>query len=162
MKRIGVISDTHRKAADAYLEEIASRYFRDVDFVIHAGDMVTLDVLDVFVLMGKEVMAVCGNMDGMDVRHAFPAQRCIEVEGLTIGITHGWGAPSGIRQRILGSFKEVDAVIYGHTHEGFSGHESGVFFFNPGSPTGSRFTSPPSLGIIIIHDRSIAGEHILL
>lgn len=35
----------------------------------------------------------------------------------------------------MNSFKKVDAVIYGHTHEGFSGTQAGIFFFNPGSPT---------------------------
>lgn len=162
MKRIGVISDTHLNGPDAALEALASGIFADVDFIIHAGDMVRLEVLDVFIRTGKQVVAVCGNMDGMDVRHSYPAARSIDVEGVTLGITHGWGSSTGIRQRILGSFKDVDSIIYGHTHEGFAGYEAGVYFFNPGSPTDSRFTSTRSVGIIIIHGTTIRGEHIIL
>jgi putative phosphoesterase len=160
MKRIGVVSDTHLRSPDAFLERIASGCFAGVDLIVHAGDLVTLDVLDAFACLGKDIIAVCGNMDGADVRRTCPASRCIELEGLTLGIIHGWGAPSGIRQRVLGSFKRVDAVIYGHTHAAFSGHEAGVYFFNPGSPTDSRFTSSRSVGIITIHEGSITGEHI--
>lgn len=162
MKRIGVISDTHLNGPDHLLEEIASGPFADVDFIIHAGDMVRMDVLDVFLEHDKQVVAVCGNMDTPDVRHTYPASRTIDVEGVTLGITHGWGAPAGIRQRIVSAFKDVDSIIYGHTHEGFEGHEAGIYFFNPGSPTDSRFTSPRSVGIITIHENSIKGELITL
>jgi predicted phosphodiesterase len=62
----------------------------------------------------------------------------------------------------MNSFKDVDAVIYGHTHEGFSGSQAGIFFFNPGSPTDSRFTIRRSIGIITIHKHTIVGELIPL
>jgi len=162
MKKIGVISDTHLTGPDSYLEEIASRIFVDVDFIIHAGDMVRMEVLDVFIQMDKRVVAVCGNMDGMDVRQSYPASRSIEVEGVTLGITHGWGAPAGIRQRIANTFRDVDSIIYGHTHEGYAGYEAGIYFFNPGSPTDSRFTSTRSVGIITVDGKSIEGEIIIL
>ncbi|MGD0819844.1 MAG: metallophosphoesterase family protein [Desulfomonilia bacterium] len=162
MKRIGVLSDTHLKGPDAFLEEIVSNHFADVDLIVHAGDMVSLNVLDVFARMDKEVVAVCGNMDGYDVRGSFPASHTLVIEGLSIGIIHGWGSPVGIRRRIMNSFKKVDAVIYGHTHEGFSDTEAGIFFFNPGSPTDSRFTSRRSIGIITIHKHTIGGELIPL
>ncbi|HVN70890.1 MAG TPA: YfcE family phosphodiesterase, partial [Desulfomonilia bacterium] len=75
MKRIGILSDTHMNKSDAFLEEIVSKHFADVDFIIHAGDLVSNEVLDVFSQMDKEVIAVCGNMDDYDVRHAFPVSR---------------------------------------------------------------------------------------
>jgi len=162
MKRIGVISDTHMKRPDRYLEKVAKKHLKDVDMVIHAGDMVCLDVLDIFHEMGKNIIAVCGNMDMADVREYYPAKRQITIEGITIGITHGWGSPDGIRQRIRPSFDKVDAIVYGHTHQAFSGVESGILFFNPGSPTESRFTTSNSVGIIEVHDNNIKGEIITL
>jgi len=162
MKRIGILSDTHMNKPDAFLEEIASRHFSDVDLIIHAGDLVSIEVLDVFREMDKDVVAVCGNMDGNDIRQALPMTRTIEIEGMRIGIIHGWGAPNGIRQRIINSFRDVDSIIYGHTHECFCGYESGIHFFNPGSPVDSRFTSRRSVGIIAIHEHTIKGEHIAL
>jgi hypothetical protein len=157
MKRIGVLSDTHLKMSDAFMDEIATRYFADTDFIIHAGDMVTLDVLDAFSSLGKEIIAVCGNMDPPEVRSMYPPVRTILVEDVTIGITHGWGSPHGIRQRIKASFPGVDAIIYGHTHQAFAGTEAGIYFFNPGSPTDLRFTTNRTIGIIEIQGTSIKG-----
>lgn len=158
MKRIGVLSDTHLRGYDQHLQEIVSRHFADTDLIIHAGDMVHTEVLDVFHGLGKDVVAVCGNMDGPDVRAAYPLQRVIQVEGVSIGITHGWGSPAGLRQRIRNGFTGVDAIVYGHSHEGFAGMEAGIFFFNPGSPTDSRFTTDRTVGIITVHDGIIKGD----
>ena len=59
--RIGVISDTHLPGYDKKLKTIVERYFRDVDLILHAGDLVDLGVLEVF--GNRPVKAVCGNMD---------------------------------------------------------------------------------------------------
>jgi len=162
MKRIGVISDTHLEKSNLFIKEIATRHFEDVDLIIHAGDLVSLDVLDSFSSLGKEVIAVCGNMDDPEVRRSYPATRIIIIEEVIIGIAHGWGSPSGIRHRILESLPHVDAVIYGHSHQAFSGMEAGVFFFNPGSPTDSRFTKNQSIGIIEVRGNSITGAIVIL
>jgi putative phosphoesterase len=162
MKRIGVISDTHLRRPDKFLETVIRKHFQDVDLVIHAGDMVTLDVLNPFITLDKEVIAVCGNMDSADVQRSYPLSRTIRIEELSIGIIHGWGSPHGIRERIRTSFEKVDAIIYGHTHQAFCAHEADIFFFNPGSPTDSRFTSSNSIGIISIDGKMIEGEIISL
>ena len=158
MQRIGVISDTHLSGPDKRLDDIVARHFAGVERVIHAGDMVSLHVLDGLYASGKEVIAVSGNMDQREVAYAFPHNRILEVEGVRIGIIHGWGAPDGIRRRIMESFERVDAIIYGHTHQPFCGVEHGIFFFNPGSPMDSRFTSMHSVGIIQIDTNKIEGE----
>ena len=162
MKKIGVISDTHLRRPDKNLDAFIQKHFHDVDLIIHAGDMVTLDVLDPFIALDKEIIAVCGNMDSPDVQRSYPISRTIGIEGLSIGIIHGWGSPHGIRERIRTSFDNVDAIIYGHTHQAFCAHEAGIFFFNPGSPTDSRFTSSNSIGIIKIDGKKIEGKIISL
>lgn len=158
MKRIGVISDTHLNGPDDRLEALAREHFADVDLIIHAGDMVHGSVLDVFRSLGRDVVAVCGNMDGYDVRASYPVQRIIEVEKITLGVMHGWGASSGIRRRIRDALPGVDAIVYGHTHEGFAALEAGIFFFNPGSPLESRFTSTRSIGIMTVDGTTITGD----
>lgn len=157
MKRIGVISDTHLAGHDPSLEELTAKHFQGVDFIVHAGDMVTLDVVETLTMLGHRVIAVCGNMDTPEVRSSCPVSRTIAVEEASIGIIHGWGSPNGIRQRIRSSFTGVDAIIYGHTHEPFCGMEAGIFFFNPGSPTDSRFTSGRSVGIMEVQGKTITG-----
>jgi uncharacterized protein len=162
MKRIGVISDTHLRMPDASFEKIASKNLLDVDILMHAGDMVSLSILDIFFAWGKEVIAVCGNMDDPEVRRTYPSTRTVTIEGVRVGIIHGWGPPESIRQRILPSFHGVDAIIYGHTHQAFSGVEAGVFFFNPGSPTDSRFTTDRSIGIIEVCENTIKGAIVIV
>ncbi len=46
--KIGVISDTHLHRYSRDLQRIVDTYFRDVDLVLHAGDIVEMEVLDVF------------------------------------------------------------------------------------------------------------------
>jgi putative phosphoesterase len=162
MKKIGVISDTHLKRPVESLYAIARKYFNNVDLIVHAGDMVTLDVLDCLAELGKEIQAVCGNMDPPEIQRSYPVSRTITIEECSIGIIHGWGSPNGIRHRIRASFDNVDAIIYGHTHQAFSAMEAGIFFFNPGSPTDSRFTTSNSIGIIIIDGKKIKGEIIII
>lgn len=162
MTKIGVISDTHLRDSNILIETIMQRYFNDTDLIIHAGDMVTLDVLESFTSPGRDVIAVCGNMDLPDVQKTCPVSRIIDVEDLRIGITHGWGAPGGIRERIQRSFDDVDIIIYGHTHQAFAAYEAGTYFFNPGSPTDSRFTSANSIGIIQINGQDMEGKIISL
>ena len=71
---------------------------------------------------------MCGNMDDPGVRATYPATRTVRIEDVTIGITHGWGSPNGIRQRIRSSFSEIDAIIYGHTHQPFPERRAGSSF----------------------------------
>lgn len=162
MKRIGVLSDTHLSVPDKRLDRIVERYFSGVDMFVHAGDVVSLPILDCLYATGKEVIAVSGNMDLREIEHAFPTKRILEIEDVRIGIIHGWGSPHGIRAWIKESFEHVDAIIYGHTHQGFSGFEDGILFFNPGAPLDSRFTTVNSIGIMEIDGKNMRGELILL
>jgi putative phosphoesterase len=146
--KIGVISDTHLNISDDRLEKIVADHFHDVDLVLHAGDIVDMAVLDVF--RDKEVYAVSGNMDPDSVREVFPRRRVVEIEGWRIGLIHGWGAPSGLEEKILREFEDVACIVYGHTHRAMNEVKGGVLFFNPGSPTDRRFAKHNSVGILEI------------
>jgi putative phosphoesterase len=158
MKKIGVISDTHLYGYDKHLEGLVARYFSDMDMIIHAGDVVRPGVLDIFYAHTENFIVVCGNMDPQELALTLPVKKIIQVEDVSMGIIHGWGSPNGIRNRIQGEFTGVDAIIYGHSHEAFSGMEGGIFFFNPGSPTNSRSSRSESMGILTIDGSAISGE----
>ncbi|MDO9515391.1 MAG: metallophosphoesterase family protein [Syntrophales bacterium] len=151
--KIGVISDTHLNISDDRLEKIVEDHFHDVALVLHAGDIVNLEVLDVF--RGKEVYAVSGNMDHAPVREIFPEKRVVEIEGRRIGLIHGWGAPSGLEEKILREFEDVECIVYGHTHRAMNEVKGGVLFFNPGSPTDRRFARHNSVGILEIGEEIV-------
>ncbi|MDD5474966.1 MAG: metallophosphoesterase family protein [Syntrophales bacterium] len=157
--KLGVISDTHLKARDEWLEQIVTDYFQDVDAVLHAGDIVDGGVLEVFA--HKEVVAVCGNMDPYPLRNTLPSKLVMEIKGHRIGLIHGWGGPAGIEERIIGEFDRVDCVVFGHTHAAQVEYFGKVLFFNPGSPTDKRFAKETSLGILEI-GKTIEGTIISL
>jgi uncharacterized protein len=158
MTRIGVLSDTHLSRHEKLVDEIIENHLSSVDIFIHAGDMVCLPVLHSLYATGKPVYAVSGNMDPAEVKGRYPAKKIIDVEGIRIGIIHGWGSPNTIRQRIIEEFSDVGAIVYGHTHKPFCSFEAGILFFNPGSPTDSRFTKEGSVGIIEIDSNIMRGE----
>ena len=157
--KIGVISDTHLPGYDEGLKKIVDEHFSDMDIVIHAGDLVDLRVLDMFA--GKEVRAVCGNMDYPSVKEKIPGELLFEIQGFKFGVVHGWGAPSGIEERILAKTGSLDCIVYGHTHRPACHKIDGVLFFNPGSPTDKRFAAYRSIGILEI-DKGVSGRIINL
>jgi uncharacterized protein len=157
--KIGVISDTHLQGGDEKLKKIIDEHFIDVDIIIHAGDLVDLRVLDIFA--GKEVKAVCGNMDYPSVKEKLPEQLLFKIRGFKFGVIHGWGASAGIEERILAKTGKLDCIVYGHTHNPACHKSNGVLFFNPGSPTDKRFAAHRSIGILEI-DKEITGRIINL
>jgi putative phosphoesterase len=148
--KIGVISDTHLSRYHQGLADAIDRHFKDVDLVLHAGDVVDVQALEVFA--GRKVLLVAGNMDSPSIRDAAPVKRLIPAGTFTLGLIHGWGAPEGIEDRIINEFDTVDAIVYGHTHRASSGIRNGVLFFNPGSATDNRHAPFTSVGILEIGD----------
>jgi len=149
--KIGVISDTHLTGYDARLKRLADSHFRDVDFILHAGDLVDISVLDAF--EGKEVKAVFGNMDPLSVRTVLPDRLILEIGGYRIGLMHGWGMPYNLEQKLFKELGHVDCLVYGHSHKPASKIKNGILFFNPGSAIDKRFTVFNTVGILEIGDR---------
>src|SRR4030042_139006 len=112
--KIGVISDTHLTGYDDKLKKMLAEHFRDANLILHAGDLVDLCVLNIF--EGKEVKAVCGNMDNQSAKEKLPEQLIFEIKGFKFGLMHGWGSPLGMEEKILVKLGDVDCVIYGHKH----------------------------------------------
>lgn len=144
---IGVIGDTHIPVVAEKLPQEVFSLFRGVDLILHTGDLLTLKVLDSLSKLSKTI-AVQGNMDYLDVRNALPVKAVVEAGKFKIGLIHGWGPPWGLVDRIKGEFKGVDAIVFGHTHEAMNEVKEGTLFFNPGTPTDTRFSSSLSVGMI--------------
>jgi len=146
--KIGVISDTHLKNVPPDLGELLDKHFKDVDMILHAGDVVESGVLDFFA--DRDLRLVAGNMDPWDIKQSAPKKLVIPIKDHRMGMIHGWGAPAGIEDRIVKEFDDIDILIYGHTHNAASFTRNGVLFFNPGSPTDSRFAANNTIGILEI------------
>ena len=151
--KIGVLSDTHLNRIPPILGEQLSYHFRDAEMILHAGDIVEMEVLDFF--YDKDVRMVAGNMDSSTIKQRTPSKMVIEVTNFNIGLIHGWGAPKGIEDRIKNEFQNIDVLVYGHTHNAASFSKDGILFFNPGSPTDSRFTTRNTIGILEIGEQIV-------
>ncbi len=138
MKRFLVISDTHVPVYQRDIPKAIYELAGEVNGVIALGDFVDLDTVLTLESISKVFYGVHGNMDHVDVKEHLPDSKILVIEGLTIAMTHGWGAPWGIHKRILRKFSfdpDIDLILYGHTHQPFDGEISGKRFLNPGSTT---------------------------
>jgi predicted phosphodiesterase len=54
--KIGVISDTHLSDPNECLYRLADHVFADADVILHAGDLISLEILKVF--FNKKVISV--------------------------------------------------------------------------------------------------------
>lgn len=149
--KIGVIADTHLKSCDEKLRIIFEDYFSDVGLILHAGDLVDISVLDAF--EGKEVKAVCGNMDPPEVKKMLPDKLVLDLNGYKVGLIHGWGIPFGMEKKLRREFGDIDCMVYGHTHRAVNRVRGNVLFFNPGSATDKRFSENNTIGILEINDK---------
>ncbi len=128
--RIGVISDTHIMTLSEMPAPILTALAK-VDLIVHAGDFTERAVLEGLRTLGK-VKAISGNMDSSELKEMLPRKELFVVNGRTIGLTHGSGAPWGIAGRIRDMFPEVDIIIYGHSHQATNQFLRGSRLFNPG------------------------------
>jgi putative phosphoesterase len=149
--RIGVLSDTHladSEEARVFLLDLVEKVLAPVDMVLHVGDLIAPELLDVF--DAYPLHAVRGNMD--PATPGVPFKKTIDVGGFTIGMIHGWGPPGRIEERVFDEFSStpIDCLVYGHSHRPACQRRNGVLFFNPGSATDRRRMAYHSVGILEI------------
>ncbi len=135
--RIGVISDTHISDRGQHIPQVVLDAFKHVDFIIHAGDIVSLGVIDELKSVCSKIVVVAGNMDQDAVREKYPVRQVLEILGHKVGLMHGNGAPLQLQELLKDAFKEdnCDLIIFGHSHKPMNERIGEILFFNPGSAT---------------------------
>ena len=162
MITIGVLSDTHIPSrSDSVPHEVLSA-FENVDAIIHAGDITTMNVIDTLSKIAP-LHAVQGNMDEPEIKHKLPIKRIVEIGGKRIGVTHGAGSPFNIHKRVIKSFADdhVDCIVFGHTHKAEKFYKNNMLILNPGSVTDKIFSKTQSFAMIFINDDSSINAEIL-
>lgn len=158
MKVIGLISDTHIPNRRKELPKEVIKAFKDakVDLIIHAGDFVDLSIVPVLEKIAP-LEAVHGNMCRPEVKTRFPSKKVIEIENLTLGITHGNGGSSEYYDGLFALFKSeisrLDIIISGHTHKPEAKLLNGIQIINPGSPTDKHFAPRNTVAILEIDNK---------
>ena len=139
---IGVISDTHIPERSSNIPGMVFEVFENVDLILHAGDLVSLQVKDQLEEIAPTI-CVQGNMDryhGLKL----PKREKLDLEGIQIGLAHGEVYPRGDTQQLhyIGLEMGVEVLITGHTHWSFINELPDMLLLNPGSPTVPRLSDP--------------------
>ncbi len=145
--KIGVLSDTHVPSIATALPPVIYTLFKDVDLILHAGDIVDLSLLDELGAIAP-VEAVAGNMDGFGVHARLPAKKVLTLGKFRVGLIHGKFKIDIQREMIRKEFSDVDVIVYGHSHTAFWGKVDGIYFLNPGSPTDTVHAPYKSVAIL--------------
>lgn len=137
--RLLLISDTHlpTRARDLPAEVWAAVDAADV--VIHAGDWMSVDLLDQLADRAARLIGCWGNNDGDDLRARLPERADVTLDGLRFTVTHETGASAGRDERMARLYPDTDVLVFGHSHIPWDATAStGLRLLNPGSPTDRR------------------------
>ncbi|MFT4633906.1 MAG: putative phosphoesterase [Candidatus Azotimanducaceae bacterium] len=138
--KVGLIADTHMPGSIESLWPQVTAAFSDVDVILHAGDLHTLDVVDELCRLAPTYVAM-GNGDVGIVDDRLQETWLLDLAGVKVGMIHHFPSPARkspevIAKRVDRHFEErPDIVIFGHTH--FEGiyQVNDMLYVNPGSPT---------------------------
>ena len=156
-----VLADTHiRRGSARRLPPAVYAALEEGDLILHAGDVVTGDLLDE--LGGfAPTLAVLGNNDA-ELAGRIPEERFFAVDGYRIAMVHDSGARKGREARLHRRFPTADLVVFGHSHipidaVGLDGQR----LFNPGSPTERRRQPVHTFGRLRIADGRLLDHRIV-
>lgn len=109
------------------------------DVVIHAGDWVSVDLLDALEARARRLVGVFGNNDGAALRARLPEVARVELAGVRFAVVHETGAAAGREQRCARDYPDADVLVFGHSHIPWDTTAgTGLRLLNPGSPTDRR------------------------
>jgi len=158
--KVLVLSDSHGAILDSQINKIQQH--GSYDILIHCGDKYKdaqkfADKLNI-----NEIYQVPGNCD-FDVNDKELVIAKV-IENKNVLITHGhiYNVKENMKKLMkFAKDNNVDAVLYGHTHQSHNEIIDNILFFNPGStifPKDGR----ASFGIIVISDDIIKSSIIKL
>ncbi len=112
MKRIGLLSDTH-----AYWDDRYEEYLAPCDEIWHAGDIGSYALAQRLNAI-RPLVAVYGNIDGYDIRRAYPEKLRWKCEQVDVMMKHIGGYPGNYDRSISASVyaSPPQLFISGHSH----------------------------------------------
>lgn len=134
MHKIGIISDTH-----GLLRPEVAEVLKGCEAVLHGGDINNCRILEE--LSGiAPTYAVRGNND-KEWAKELPETLRVELFGIRFFMVHN-------KKYIPKDLKDIDMIVYGHSHKYEEKDEGGIFRLNPGSCGPRRFTQPITFAVI--------------
>ena len=172
--KIGVLADTHIPELLPALPSSVLEQLRGVDIILHLGDVCELNVLQQLEPIAQ-TYAVSGDSDSVQIRQYLQEKQRLEFANRSLGLIHGhhaweggWGTrlsyrlnPAkralALREAVLREFSDVDAIVFGHSHEPYIRMHGAVLLFNPGSIV-PRKGRRGTMGILEIGPQAIKGR----
>ncbi len=155
-----ITSDTHLVVGaqlPTALLELAGR----ADHVLHAGDLVRMDVHDTLASLAP-LTAVVGNVDDAEAAARLPERATVDLDGVRFGVVHDGGPRSGRHERLRSWFPDSQVLVYGHSHlPELVALEDGVVIINPGSPTQRRQAPTHTACWIEVHDGAVVAADLV-
>ena len=146
--RVAIMADTH-----GVLRPEVERILETCDVIVHAGDFDN-QMLYHKLNVDQPLYAVRGNNDrgwsgGLGQVNRF------EIGGVKFIMTHE-------RVDVPSVLKDIQVVIFGHSHMYYQQEISGRLWLNPGSCGYKRFTLPLSMAVMTIEDGTYEVETVWL
>lgn len=135
---VGLVSDTHGLVRPEIFSALEG-----VKLILHAGDVGGSSVLTELSTIAP-VRAVYGNTDAPGAPH-LEARLWVEVEGITIHVSHGHEVGGRPTPEKLLSRYTADVIVYGHTHTPLIERSGRRLVVNPGAAGPKRFNLKPSV-----------------
>lgn len=150
--KVLIVSDTHRNEDN--LIEVLERE-KTPDLLIHCGDVEGAED-EIEHYAGCKTVFVAGNNDFFS---RLPREMELQVEGMKVWVTHGHNYyvntnPEYIRKEAR--IRNIDIVLYGHTHRPVIEKKEDLIVINPGSLTYPRQEGRrPSYAVLELVEREV-------
>ena len=141
MVRLVMLADTHVPARARDLPDEVWSAVDAADVVLHAGDWVSLDLVERLSRRARRLVGCFGNNDGPSIRAVLPEVAQVTLEDLRFVVVHETGAAQGRERRVAAAYPDADVVVFGHSHIPWDS----VLPTEPGqaaTAAGSRTTEP--------------------
>ena len=129
-----IISDLHIPERAKEIPKKILEEAKKTDGIICAGDFTSKEVYDKLKSANKNLIAVRGNCDRLNL----PDVTSFEEKGKKIGIIHSHHLGRGNINAIfeLAKSRGFDILIFGHTHKPLIEKKESILLINPGSANG--------------------------
>lgn len=170
--QIGLISDTHMPRRWDKIPDAVPEIFKDVDLILHAGDVGELWVLDALGEIAPTI-AVHGNDETDEAQRSLPYQQLLTIGGVRILLCHShipdrtqelasrqddsWA--SKLKRRSEQAQAAGAAIyVFGHLHVPLVKEEDGVLLLNPGAIASGNSVLRQTVQSVAVLSLSGAGD----
>lgn len=137
--RLVITSDTHHPVRAKDLPPALWAAIDEAHVVIHAGDWVSVELLDRLEARSAMLVGVVGNNDHGELRDRLPEVAAIDLDGVRFSVVHETGQADGRERRMDAAYGDSDVLVFGHSHIPWDTvTPNGLRLLNPGSPTDRR------------------------